>query len=496
MRPISPYALHQTDVIGFASEAALTNYTQTEIGLRDFSIVFADDWSVTEPPMSPMRYTIRVTSISDYQPGDRLVGDYFSASSNSLDLYVYDGFIALQLTIDECLLAMQYDGGDRLAENVDIAFQKMPSQIRALIEYVPFQWVAMFAWIMYMFTLVNMVLVPMVEEKETGIREFLRIATTYYQLNLFTLYVVNVAFGVVIFVSIVAFASLYGMTTHFSILCAFCLILLYVASSVAYAFFVSVLFNTVFFAKNAGFLLLVVPWAAQFYKPIKFLMPIVSSTLFADGWSMFDDYGARAKVFGISNIFEHTAQNTSFSMFEIWMFMLGDTLIYVLLYTYLVQVFPGAYGIAEPYYYPLTSTWRLCCGEKPETPYLGVDDETRTQGDRTIVVRVRRLIKEFGRWRGEQVRVINNVNMNICENQISVLLGHNGAGKTTTMSIISGIIPKTSGEIMVNGETDVDTYRRKIGYCPQHNVFLPYFTVQDHLMFFSGVREMQTAVYM
>lgn len=465
----------------------MTNYTQKEVALHDFSIVFAENWTVAQPTASSLRYTIRVADMIDFRPADRLIGDYFSASTNAIDPYEYSGFIALQMTVDQCVLAKQYGDDVGQADKVDISFQKLPSQIHSLIQYTPFSGVAIFAWLMYMLTLVNMVLVPMVEEKETGIREFLRIATTYYQLNLFTLYVVNVAFGVVIFVSIVAFASLYGMTTHFTILCAFCLILLYVASSVAYAFFVSVLFNTVFFAKNAGFLLLVVPWAAQYYQPVKFLMPIVSSTLFTDGWDMFDDYGARAKVFGISNIFEHSARNTSFSMFEIWMVMLGDTLIYVLLYTYLVQVFPGAYGIAQPYYYPITSTVRLCCGEKPETPYLGEDDETRTQGGRTIVVRVRRLIKEFGQWRREQVRVINNVNMNICENQISVLLGHNGAGKTTTMSIISGIIPKTSGEIMVNGETDVDQYRRKIGYCPQHNVFLPYFTVLDHLMFFSGV---------
>lgn len=53
--------------------------------------------------------------------------------------------------------------------------------------------------------------------------------------------------------------------------------------------------------------------------------------------------------------------------------------------------------------------------------------------------------------------------------------------------MISGIISKTSGSISVNGEEDIDRYRHSIGYCPQHNAFMHYFTVKDHLMFFAAV---------
>lgn len=70
---------------------------------------------------------------------------------------------------------------------------------------------------------------------------------------------------------------------------------------------------------------------------------------------------------------------------------------------------------------------------------------------------------------------------------INVIFG-NYLGKTTTMSMISGIISKTSGTISVNGEDDIDRYRHSIGYCPQHNAFMHYFTVKDHLMFFAAVR--------
>lgn len=75
------------------------------------------------------------------------------------------------------------------------------------------------------------------------------------------------------------------------------------------------------------------------------------------------------------------------------------------------------------------------------------------------------------------------------------MLGHNGAGKTTTMSIISGIIPKTEGTISVNGEENINKYRHKIGYCPQHNIILPYFTCLEHFVFFGAVSMVMFLTY-
>ncbi|KAG4067234.1 hypothetical protein HA402_000225 [Bradysia odoriphaga] len=78
--------------------------------------------------------------------------------------------------------------------------------------------------------------------------------------------------------------------------------------------------------------------------------------------------------------------------------------------------------------------------------------------------------------------------MDIPKNQITVILDHNGACKTTTMSMISGIISKTSGTISVNDEEDINRYRHMIGYCPQHNAFMRYFTVKGHLIFLAALR--------
>lgn len=52
-------------------------------------------------------------------------------------------------------------------------------------------------------------------------------------------------------------------------------------------------------------------------------------------------------------------------------------------------------------------------------------------------IELRHVYKQFG-----QKLAVNNLNLDIYKNQITVLLGHNGAGKSTTMSMITGMLWK------------------------------------------------------
>lgn len=115
------------------------------------------------------------------------------------------------------------------------------------------------------------------------------------------------------------------------------------------------------------------------------------------------------------------------------------------------------------------------------------DTVINVEGSGEVAVKIRGLTKVYERFRGRKVKAVNNLSLDILKNQITVLLGHNGAGKTTTMQMISGIIPRTSGLINIEDEENIDLYRHKIGYCPQHNVYMTYFTCLDHLWFFGRV---------
>lgn len=175
-------------------------------------------------------------------------------------------------------------------------------------------------------------------------------------------------------------------------------------------------------------------------------------------------------------------------MLEIYGLLSAQTIAYILLYFYLSHVFPGKCGTPKPFYFPLTPSY-YCNGSKVNASAgeTGSDAVIDVDSGTEVEVKIRGLSKTFKKFRERKNIAVNNLSLDIIKNQITVLLGHNGAGKTTTMSMISGIIPKTSGTISVDGEDNVDVYRHKIGYCPQHNVYMSYFTCLDHLWFFGRV---------
>ncbi|XP_028170335.1 ATP-binding cassette sub-family A member 3-like [Ostrinia furnacalis] len=89
-------------------------------------------------------------------------------------------------------------------------------------------------------------------------------------------------------------------------------------------------------------------------------------------------------------------------------------------------------------------------------------------------------------------RVVDDLSLEVYKGEITILLGHNGAGKSTLMSIITGVLKPTKGQVLVNGyniESHAMEARQQIGMCPQQNLFLDGVSVIEHVMFFTLLKK-------
>lgn len=79
------------------------------------------------------------------------------------------------------------------------------------------------------------------------------------------------------------------------------------------------------------------------------------------------------------------------------------------------------------------------------------------------------------------------------EGELFCLLGPNGAGKTTTINCLTGVMPPTSGDALVCGESimqsgGLDRIRSFMGVCPQFDVQWPELTGYEHLKLFADLK--------
>ncbi len=107
------------------------------------------------------------------------------------------------------------------------------------------------------------------------------------------------------------------------------------------------------------------------------------------------------------------------------------------------------------------------------------------------IATVRDLRKSYG-----SLIAVDGVSFDIQEGEVFGLLGPNGAGKTTTISILSGILPPTSGDVSVIGldtKTGGAPLRMAIGVVPQELAIYQKLTGRENLQFFGELYGIQGA---
>ena len=92
------------------------------------------------------------------------------------------------------------------------------------------------------------------------------------------------------------------------------------------------------------------------------------------------------------------------------------------------------------------------------------------------------------------VEALHDVSFRAPEGQIVGLLGQNGAGKSTTLNILTGYLPPTSGQVLVDGMDLLQNAReckRLIGYLPEKPPLYDEMTVRAYLRFVCELKEVQ-----
>jgi ABC-2 type transport system ATP-binding protein len=88
------------------------------------------------------------------------------------------------------------------------------------------------------------------------------------------------------------------------------------------------------------------------------------------------------------------------------------------------------------------------------------------------------------KYKGTVSNAVDNLNITIPKGTIFGLLGPNGAGKTTTLSMLTGLIKPSSGEIIFGEELSSKKIKNLIGYVPQDLALFQRMTANENLEFF------------
>jgi multiple sugar transport system ATP-binding protein len=100
------------------------------------------------------------------------------------------------------------------------------------------------------------------------------------------------------------------------------------------------------------------------------------------------------------------------------------------------------------------------------------------------------LVKTYG-----AVHAVRDVSLTVDDGEFVALVGPSGCGKTTTLNLVAGLIPITSGDIMIGDRVvnDLDPKDRDIAMVFQNYALYPNKTVYKNLAFPLQMRRMSSS---
>ncbi|KAJ8374724.1 hypothetical protein SKAU_G00053040 [Synaphobranchus kaupii] len=489
---------------GAASEGEMIERALELLEARQFwaGVVFLlpDPSSPTLPPN--VSYKIRM-DIDDVTRTNKIKDRFWDpgpAADPFNDMrYVWGGFVYVQDLVERGLVRV-LSGKE---QHIGIYLQQMPYPcyvddvfLRVLNRSLP-----LFMTLAWIYS-VAMIIKGVVYEKEARLKETMRIMG----LGTSTLWVswfISSFVPFLISAGLLIFLLKWGDILPYSNpKVVFFFLATFATATIMQCFLISTFFSRANLAAACGGLIyfslylpyvLCVAWRDHLTLGLKIFASLLSPVAFGFGceyFSLYEEQGVGIQWF---NLVSSPMEGDAYDFRTSIMLLLVDAVIYGVATWYIEAVFPGEFGIPKPWYFifqlnywggvplelglpipPAPEDSEVCLEEEPTHLPLGV----AIQG----------LVKIYKK--GAKLAV-NHLSLKFYDGQITSFLGHNGAGKTTTMSILTGLFPPTAGTISVKGldiRTSMDTIRKTLGVCPQHNVLFDILTVEEHVWFYGRLK--------
>ena len=108
------------------------------------------------------------------------------------------------------------------------------------------------------------------------------------------------------------------------------------------------------------------------------------------------------------------------------------------------------------------------------------------------MIEVRGLTRRYG-----ALTAVHDLSFEVRPGEVLGLLGPNGSGKSTTVKVLTGLLPPTSGQVLLDGcdaLVDVTAYKAILGYVPEEPHLYSYMTGPEYLQLVGRLRGIPDAL--